>query len=576
MRRSRMFAALLAAGALCAAASAAAASADDDDGDGREFVTSRPSMLATVKPGASVQPIITVGETLRGGYRFEAIPDGISLRERDDRVDVFVNHETSTVPFPFTFPGAPTEANQNDFENAQLSRLTLSERGRVLRGQYAIDSAAGYQRFCSNYMATEREGFDRPILFTNEEAIDWVKRKGTSWPATIGDPAARQAGVVVAYDPRNGQHRPIWGMGRHNHENSVALPGFEKPVVLSGDDTFVSNPAQSQLYSYIAEDRRAVWNDAGDLYAFVSDDPAVNDYYDFPVGSSMSVSGRLVKVPKDVATGRKPDGTDLLAADKGYPPPPSDGTWQRDPFVPQPGPGVDGPQWVLEHWSDLNNVFQFVRLEDIAYDKRRGMSNVVYLADSGRGATSAGGNPFTSTNGRVWKVVLDRKDPTRVDSLSILIEGDDAPVKTLAEIHQPDNLESTRSSLLIQEDPGSAQQFPAGSTDPNATTARIWRYDLAGGQTEVIAKVDQSADEGDTDVDGTPGVFAPGNLGAWESSGIVDASDVFGHGSFLVTVQAHTLWVEKAPGDDVFPPEGADFTYKREGGQLVVLRVPDP
>jgi hypothetical protein len=552
-----------------------ATAAAADDNDDRGFKTQRAAMLVGVKAGTAVEPIITVGETLQGGYRFEAIPDGISLREQDDdRAEVFVNHETSTVPFPFTFPGAPTEANQNDFDNAQVSRLSLSEAGGVLRGSYAIASAAGFQRLCSNYLATEREGFERPLLFTNEEAIDWIKREGKAWPATVGDAAARQAGVVVAYDPRNGQHRPIWGMGRFNHENSVAIPGFEDLVTLSTDDTFVSNPAQSQLYSYIARKRGDVWNDKGDLYAFVSDNPAVDDYYDFPIGSTMSVSGRFVKVPKDIATGRNPDGTDLLAADKGYPPPPDDGTWQRNPFVPQPGPGVDGPQWVLEHWGDLNNVFQFVRLEDMAYDKRRGMSNVVYIADTGRGATSAGGNPFISSNGRVWKLVLDRNDPTRVTSLSVLIEGDDAPVKTLAEIHQPDNLESTRSSLLLQEDPGSSQQFPFDSTDPATTTARIWRYDLASGELEVVAKVDQSADEGPTDVDGMPGVSAPGNLGAWESSGIVDASEVFGRGSFLVTVQAHTLWVEKTTGEDNFEPAGADFTFKREGGQLVLLRIP--
>jgi hypothetical protein len=369
-------------------------------------------------------------------------------------------------------------------------------------------------------------------------------------------------------------------MGRLNHENSVAVPGFDELVILTGDDSFVSNPAQSQLYSYVAESRRDVVNDEGDLYAFVSDDPAVNDYYDFPVGSTKSVSGRFVKVPEDVATGRKRDGTDLLAADKGYPPPPSDGTWQRNPFVPQPQPGVDGPQWVLEHWGDTQPtpVFQFVRVEDIAYDKRRGMSNVVYLIDSGRGlapvppATEA--PPGSSTNGRVWKLVLNKKDPTKVDSLSILIEGDDRQVKDPERIHQPDNIESTRNSLLIQEDPGSGQQFPFGSTDSRATTARIWRYDLRSGAMEVVAKVDQSADEGLTDVDGTPGVVQRGNLGAWESSGIVDASETFGRGAFLVTVQAHTLWIEKAPGEDNFPPEGIDFTFKREGGQLVLLRIP--
>ena len=54
------------------------------------------------------------------------------------------------------------------------------------------------------------------------------------------------------------------------------------------------------------------------------------------------------------------------------------------------------------------------------------------------------------------------------------------------------------------------------------------------------------ADGGPTDVDGKP----PGNWGAWETTGIVDASKAFGPDMFLINVQAHTLWVEKAPGDD--------------------------
>ena len=47
------------------------------------------------------------------------------------------------------------------------------------------------------------------------------------------------------------------------------------------------------------------------------------------------------------------------------------------------------PQWVLEYWSDTHGVFTFVRVEDIAYDKRPGMQNVVYVVDSGRGSSSA-------------------------------------------------------------------------------------------------------------------------------------------------------------------------------------------
>ncbi|MGZ9159542.1 MAG: alkaline phosphatase PhoX [Candidatus Limnocylindrales bacterium] len=542
--------------------------------------TAHDPMLAPVLQGAKVEALITVGDTLPGGYRFESIPDGISLATRGHgRADVYVNHETSTVPFPYT-PGAPTEANsQNDFHNSELSHLVLSAHsGNILSGRMAISTNENFQRFCSNFLATAAQGFDRPILFTNEEGIDWVNRSGKAWPATIGADEARQAGVVVAFDVRNGKRRPIWGMGRHNHENTVAIPGYRKVVLLSGDDTFTNSPSQSQLYSYIARDGEDVWKDKGSLYAF-KPDPASGKtkYEDFAPNSTESIKGRFIRVPRAIATGRNADGTDVMAADFGFPLPPNDGSWQRDPS----GIGVDGPQWVLDYWSRTNGAFGFIRVEDIAYDKRPGKGNIVYVVDSGRGTAPTQPappappvptfGPGLSTNGRVWKMVLDRHDPTRVTSMSILIEGDDHAVKDPNEIHQPDNIESTAKGLYLTEDPGSSQQFPFGSTDPNATTGRVWRYDLKTGATAVAFRVDQSADGGPTDVDGA----APGRLGAWEASGIVDASRVFGPGAFLVTVQAHTLWVDKAPGDDNFAPAGPDFTYKREGGQLLLVRVPN-
>jgi hypothetical protein len=550
------------------------------------FKTGRPSMLTPVKAGVEVTPLLTVGDVLSSGYRFEAIPDGISVRTRGrGRVDLFVNHETSKVPFPYV-TATPTAANgENDFDNAQVSRLALNKHSAgVLNGSFVIPSSLGYQRFCSNYLATWREGFSRDILFTNEESPDYVFRQEDSWPPPIGDPAEREAGLVIALDVRNGKHHPIYGMGRHNHENSVAIPGYGNPVVFSGDDTFTSGPltegpgrarvpAQSQLYSYIAPSTKGLLADEGDLWAFVSDTPGVKNYYDVTPGSGTDVTGHFIKVPKDIATGLNPDGSELKAADKGYPPPPTDASWQTDLRSTAPV-GIDGPQWVLEHWSDINNVFQFVRVEDIAYDKRPGMGNVVYIVDSGRGrrADQSQDTPnFKSTNGRVWKMVLDPNDPTKVTSLTVHVEGDDNPVQTLNEVHQPDNIETTRNGLLLTEDPGSSQQFPADSLLANATTARLWHVpfvDQAGAQ--VVAKVDQSADGEGTDVDGRP----DGNQGAWESSGIVDASRAFGRGAFLINVQAHTLWVKQAPGDDNNGDGQPDFTYKREGGQLALIRIP--
>jgi hypothetical protein len=171
-------------------------------------------------------------------------------------------------------------------------------------------------------------------------------------------------------------------------------------------------------------------------------------------------------------------------------------------------------------------------------------------------------------------MVLDPNDPTQVDSLTVFAEGDDNPVKTLGEIHQPDNLETTPNSVLVTEDPGSSQQFAPDDTSSNATTARLWRIPIANpAAPEVVAKVNQSQDNTTADVDGKP---TPGNQGAWESTGVVDASSVFGAGAFLINIQAHTLWVEKAPGYDTFIDANTapDFTFKREGGQLLLIRVP--
>lgn len=571
--------------AVSALAATTAFAGDNDSG----FQTSQDPMLTAVMPGVGITSILTVGDVLPSGYRFEAIPDGISVRTRGQgRADLFVNHETSKVPFPFNRANATAANGENDFDNAQVSRLILNQHSvGVLNGSFVIPSSAGYQRFCSNYLATAKEGFDRDILFTNEESPDYVLRQEASWPPALDDPAQKEDGVVVALDVKTGKHHPVFGMGRFNHENDVALPGFGHPVVLSGDDTFTSGPiagglfaagavpSQSQLYSYMAPSTDGLLADDGDLWAFVSDTPGVKNYYQVTPGSGTTVTGHFVKVPKDIASGHKADGSELKAADKGYPLPPTNGNWQqdlRDPTVP--AAGIDGPQWVLEYWSDINNVFQFVRVEDIAYDKRPGMANVVYIADTGRGRTPAQSldTPnFRSTNGRIWKMVLDPSDPTKVTSLTVLVEGDDNPVKTLAEIHQPDNLETTATGLLVTEDPGSSNQFPADSADPAATPARLWYVPYSGSGAQVVVKVNHSADGGPTDVDGRPA----GAWGAWETSGIVDASAAFGPGAFLIDVQAHTLWVEKADGDDNYAPAGPDFTYKREGGQLLLLRIPN-
>jgi glycerophosphoryl diester phosphodiesterase len=538
--RKRLFALAVGAAALTLAALPAGA------GDGPGFKTAQPAMLKGVG-GTTVMPIISVGDTV-GDYMFEAIPDGISFSKINGNgtADILVNHELSLVPFP---------ATRQDPSNALLSEIRLHQKSAgVLKGRYVIPSSAAYQRFCSNFLVGSEHGFERELLFTNEEARDIVLRQPDSWhqpSVSLAEPGAEQAGVVVAYDVKSGEYRSIYGMGRHNHENAVGLPGYGYPVVLSGDDTFDA-PA-SQLYLYKAASGAAVWNDEGKLYAFVSNNPAVNDYGDLTTASP-SVTGHFIEVPRAIATG-KINGREVTSADFGYPTPAT--------AVPPTPAMPDGPQWVLEHWSNLNNVFQFIRIEDLAYDRTNGKT--LYFADTGeprarphptttrlfRGAT---GGPYM--NGRLFKLVMNASDPLGTGTLSILpgANYDDLGYNNANAPHQPDNVESTKNAIFFQEDPGSHNAQP---TFPGATNARIWRYDLTTGISTVVAEVDQSM---------SPVV----NKGTWESSGIVDASAVFGPGAFLVDVQAHQWDMPAGVGND--PPA----VPQRERGQLLLIKVTNP
>ena len=488
------------------------------------FKTSVPAMLmpgSDAPDGLVIDPIISVGDELNTGFVFDSLPDGISLTTSGaGRADLYVNHETSLVPFPGTL---------TDFTNSHVDRLVMNQHsGGILTASDAIPSSANYQRFCSNFLAGAEQGFDREILFTNEEATDTVNRVGLAWPAipAVGS-QPEQAGVVVALDLKSGEYKTIYGMGRHNHENSVAIPGYDDLVVLSGDDTF--NAPSSQLYSYIAGDTDSLWNDEGALWAFVGED-GYNDYGDLT--DVDDITGHFIPVPRNVAV---------------------------------------GDQNALEAWSNANNVFQFIRVEDIAYD--RNQSNVVYLADTGepRAIPSAAtgrlmrgpsGTMGPYPNGRVFRMELNADDPTQVDSLRILINHDPLGPGVPDALHNPDNLETTANSLLIQEDTGSHNQFNLGA----GPGARVWKYDLATGALDAVLEVDQSLDENPAyDVGG----FVS-RAGGWESSGIVDASSIWGPGWFLLDVQAGSLILESEAG--FLGPNAV--TFEREGGQLLRVHIP--
>lgn len=126
-------------------------------------------------------------------------------------------------------------------------------------------------------------------------------------------------------------------------------------------------------------------------------------------------------------------------------------------------------------------------------------------------------------------MVFNAKNPRKVDSFSVLADGDDPGVPEFVVMRSPDNIDISANSLMVQED---------------ADDAKIWRQDLASGAWSVVATVN--------DPDG-------------ESSGIVDASEWFGPGYWVLDVQGHGVFVDQQVGPTL---------VKRESGQLMVMRIP--
>jgi hypothetical protein len=476
-----------------------------------DFLTAEPPAITLdpgVPVGSSVLAIINSGESL-GGFTFQGAPDGIGLAPGPgpNSVDVFVSHEETTVPF----------FGRADFQDASISRVTLNTlSGGVMEASVALPASAGFLRFCSAFMGSPAEGYSSYIYFTGEEANDIV-------PVPAGapygpDPALaplRQAGYAVVLDTHTGEYTQLAGAGRFNHENTVTVPGgWRGFTLLSTDDTF--NAPSAQLYMYRSKYEPQVWPDRSLLLAFQvthTDDGPVdpadpfnnaNDYLDIQPGDDWQ--GRFIRVPVDIARGET----------------------------------AVAPQQALEDWSNENNVFQFIRLEDLAYD--RNDPRIVYASDTGRSrivpdpATGRmqrgpGGTVGRADNGRIFRFVFNRRNPQKVDSFSVFADGDAPATPAYVAMTSPDNMDTGMHSLMVQED---------------TSDGKIWHYEFATGAWKVVASV---------------------NDPSGESTGIVDASEWFGSGSWILNVQS---------GRDVFsafdPVSGV--TSKLSYGQLLLMTIP--
>jgi Bacterial protein of unknown function (DUF839) len=489
-------------------------------------------VLTPAAAGGQVVPLINSGQDFHG-VTFEGIPDGIGAVPAPGNqgwVDLYVTHEQSHVPF----------GGFADFQDSSVSRVRVDVAAKQVIGMdVPLPASAGFLRFCSAFMAGPEHGFPHYTFLVNEESNDLVPvPAGAPYGADPSVAPLRQAGYAVYLDTRTGKYDVMPGQGRHNHENTVVVPGgWGNIVSLSTDDTFTSpstpeRPNLSQLYLHTAKHWASFQSDAGTLWAFrvtATDDGPVdptdslndaNDFFEIAPGDTWA--GEFIPVPEDVASGTT-----------GVP-----------------------PQDALEDWSNENNAFQFIRLEDIAFDPDA--PRTVYIADTGNTRLwedEATGRVFRlsssdprvpsslSSSGRVFKFVLSAEDATQVESFSILADSTEVGFRS------PDNMDVGDSSLMLQED---------------TSNAKIWMHSLATGAWTHVATVDQDND---------PATSDPG-----ESSGIVDVSRWFGDGWWALDVQSHLNLPGVVPGQfwtgPGGPAPGTEYSLRREDGQLMLMHVP--
>lgn len=447
-----------------------------DAGPGSGFLTPLEATLRPLRPGVTVTPILSVGDTLYPPrpedlvYVFYPYPAGLGARAAGNGlVEVYATHEL----------GWDTGLGE-----ARVSRLVLNQRtGGVLNADYLLDGNEDYTLLSSAALLGPREGFIGPTLLVGEASVDGPRH-----------------GVVGAIDVRGKTVTELPWMGHFRHGGTAVLRHSSGKLVAI--ETEAGSPGYSQLWMYVANSDSDLLAGRGRLHVLRADEPPFgpNTGYASMAARNRPLSGRFVPCdnPDQLAVVRQPNELEARALSLGS--------------------------------------LGFVRLQDVAVDPDR--SDSFYFTDAGAfsPADPSTGRPVTG-NGRLYRAELDPIDPTRLTRLEVILDGDEGD-----DIFRPDNIAANSDGIMIQEDPGVRGLHPA----------RILHYGTLTRRLEPIAECAERDAQGRLLPQGTGGV--------WKSTGIVDASEMFGDGSWLVTVQAPTEWT-------------SSFRGSAGGGQLLLLRA---
>jgi Bacterial protein of unknown function (DUF839) len=495
--------------------------------------------------GYQYTPLFTVGETITGtNYTPIGILDGIgALDVGNNRVRALVNHEVRSTQGAF-YKINPGTANELQIRGARISYFDIDQTSRQIvdaglaydrvydrsynlitsTGQFELSpTLGGLDRFCSGaafgrYSFGTGIGFEDTVYFAGEETTN-----GSQWVLDV-------------------VNRDLWAapeMGRGAWENwtEINTSRTDRVALIGGDDT-----GSAPLYLYIGEknsggdflDRNGLKN--GRLYVWKADNGDL-DPRNFS-GTGSTRAGKWVEVDNTSSA------SELL---NNYP------TANN-----------------LRAQADTLGAFSFSRPEDVATNPRDGSQ--IVLASTGSNADGGAdlwGTVYIFDNELVFDANGDLDTNATTVSARILYDGNDAGDQFASPdfgLRSPDNLDwSDNGVIYIQED----RSF-SGFGQTSREEASIWRLNSTTGQATRVGQVNRSASLPDTQTDGSPN-----DLGNWETSGILDVTNLFptrpGEKLFILDVQAHSVRDGSIAG-----PQNLRLENLVEGGQLGLFSVQTP
>ena len=478
--------------------------------------TQGPSSSATpyvvgVAPGVTTRSILTVGDSVNtkpdgSPYRMVGIPDGLGAFDNGDGTfTVLMNHELRG-PINETESGRFGAIRAHGASGAFVSKYIVNKSDlSVVRGDDLVQRIGTWDTATSSYREP-RTGVVMQRLCSADlpdvsAFFDAASGLGTQERIFMNGEEIGPEGKAYGH-LMNGTTYELPRLGKFSWENSVANPATGVKTVVVGTD----DATPGQVYVYVGNKTNS----------------------GTPVDHAGLTNGLLYGVKVLAPNGA--ERTTRFENDANSIP-------SGSPFVMASLGNVENETGASQQLlSAALNITEFARPEDGAWDPSN--PNDFYFVTTGA----------SGARSRLFRLrFADRNNPEQGGTIDELLNGTEVPAGTDG-YRSLDNLTiNKRGQILIQEDPGAS-----------ARIARLWRYNIAGDNLNLIAQHDPAR------FTPTTGSFAPlfNNPAApdEESSGIIDMTDILGEGTYLLDVQAH---YERGIDEELV-----------EGGQLLLLQIP--